>query len=169
MKKYLNQVKTPYRWLLLITMCLMSFGTIGAQSITWAIVAAAGFEDGNDGGLRWVMGEPLTTEVTGEAGTLRVGFLPFTYFEEDVSASTFLDPTIDITIAPNPASSDLRIQVPGSGTRFIRIISIDGVSHMGVEISNDELIDIHSLPSGPYVLYVIEPSGSFNSKTFIKS
>lgn len=157
------------RWLSIVTCCFLSFSAVDAQSITWAIVNAAGFEDGDAGSLRWTIGEPLTLEVSGDAGSLRIGFMPFTFVEEITSASRSLDANIKISLSPNPATDEVRVQIPGEENCMIRIVSLDGRSMMAADIIHDASLDIRSLPSGPYVLYVIDPAGAFNSTTFIKS
>jgi hypothetical protein len=140
---------------------------LDAQSITWTFVNAAGFEDGPDGSLRWTIGEPLTVEVGDETATLRVGFLPFAYVEQ-TSATTALDPDIEIMISPNPASDQINVQVPGLENHRIRILSMDGNAALAAEVISQAEIDIRSLPDGAYVLYAIGPDGIFNTKTFIK-
>jgi hypothetical protein len=169
MKNESHSIRSRKGWLSLVTCFILFFGSIHAQSITWAIVNAAGFENGAEGSLRWTIGEPLTLEVAGEEASLRVGFMPFVFVEEITSASRALDPDIKITISPNPATEEIHVNVPGHERCMIRILSLDGRSKMAADISYDASLDIRSLPSGPYVLYVIKPNGAFNSTKFIKS
>lgn len=154
--------------LLVLTCVLFSCGMLDAQSITWTFVNAAGFEDGPDGSLRWTIGEPLTVEVGDETATLRVGFMPFAYVGQ-TSASTALDPDIEITISPNPASDQMDVRVPGLESYQIRILAMNGNSTIATEVISQARIDIRALPDGAYVLYAIDPDGKFNTKTFIKS
>lgn len=157
------------RWLSVVACCFLAFSAVHAQSVTWAIVNAAGFEDGVDGSLRWTIGEPLTLEASGDAGSMRVGFMPFAFVEEITSVSGTLDAGIEITLSPNPASEEIRVQIPGEEVCRIRIVSLDGRSKMATDIIHEARLDIRSLPSGPYVLCVTDPAGAFNSTTFIKS
>lgn len=154
--------------LLVLTCALLSSGLLGAQSITWTFVNAAGFEDGPDGSLRWTIGEPLTVEVGDKTATLRVGFLPFAYVEQ-TSASTALSRDIEIVISPNPASDQIDLRVPGLQRYDIRILSVSGNAALATGVISQAQIDIRSLPDGAYVLYAIDPDGNFNTKTFIKS
>jgi hypothetical protein len=169
MKKESHSNCSPKRWLSVVACCVLGLGSVDAQSITWAIVNAAGFENGDNGSLRWTIGEPLTLEVSGDAGSMRIGFMPFAFLEEEITLSRTLDPDIEITLAPNPAADNIRISVPGHENQMIRIFSLDGRSELKTEINHEVQLDIRSLPSGPYVLYVINPTGTFNSTTFIKS
>jgi len=156
-------------WLTIITCCFLAIGSLDAQSITWAIVNAAGYTDGTDGSLRWTIGEPMTTETTGETGTLRMGFLPFVFTEEITSATMIINPDIAISISPNPAADQIHVQVPGEDHYLVRIISLDGRSKIASDITSEMQVDIQSLPAGAYVLYVIASNGTYNSKTFVKS
>jgi len=157
------------RWLLCITFGALSLAAIDAQSITWAFVNAAGFDDGPEMSLRWTIGEALTLEVQDATARLRVGFMPFAYVDQGTSASQSLDPDIEISIIPNPASEEIQLRVPGDARNLVRIVSIDGKSKLAAEVTYETRIDITTLPAGPYILYVIDPSGAFNTKTFIKS
>lgn len=155
---------------LLVLICgLLSTGLVDAQSITWQIVNAAGFTDGPEISLRWTIGEPMTLEVGDATATLRVGFMPFAYVEESTSASSALDPEIDITVSPNPASDQIHVRLPGVEIYTVRILSMNGSASMATEIISQAAIDIRALPEGAYVLYAISPEGKFNTQTFIKS
>ena len=157
------------RWLMILTCLMFASASSFSQSISWTFVNAAGFEDGDNASLRWTMGEPLTLEVSGVSGSLRVGFMPFAYYEEVISSYMTIDPDIEISISPNPASDDLYVQVPQNNGYILRILSMDGRAHIAGEINHTTRIDIRSLPAGTYVLYIMNPAGTYNSKTFIKS
>lgn len=157
------------RGLALMVGCFITCSSISAQAITWSIVNAAGFDDGPDASLRWTIGEPLTAEVIGDDASLRVGFFPFAWVETGTTAYTVFQPEIEIRISPNPAGNTLLVQVPGEIQYQLRILSLNGVSELTSQFTTATNLDIRSLPSGPYVLYVIDPKGHFNSIPFIKS
>jgi Secretion system C-terminal sorting domain len=157
------------RWLLLLGCCLVAFASLQAQSITWTFVNAAGFEDGDQGSLRWTIGEPVTVEVSDGTASLRMGFLPFAFMEDGSSATHTLRTDIDITIAPNPASELINVHLPEATPYTIRILSMDGTTQMETTATAHVQIDLNRLPVGAYLLYAIDPDGSFNTKTFIKS
>jgi len=156
-------------WLTFITCFVLGFGSLDAQSITWAFVNAVGFVDDPDASLRWTIGEPLSLETSDETASLRVGFMPFAYVEDITSATMTINPDIEISIAPNPAAEEIHVQVPGEKHYIIRILSMDGLSRLASDITSEMTIDIQSLPAGTYVLYVMDPNGTYNSKSFIKS
>lgn len=158
----------PGIWLSLFGI-LPVIGTIQAQSIQWAIVNAASFEESDQGYLHWTAGENFTTEFHSEHGTMRIGFLPFPLEPENSTYTSSLDPDIVITMYPNPATDLLYLRVPARHQQKVRILSLDGRMTMGANIQSTVTIDIQALPAGAYALYVIDPSGSFNSTTFIKS
>ncbi len=169
MKNLSTPIYNVLRWLPLVAGCLVACSSLQAQSITWAFVNAAGFVDGADASLRWTIGEPLTTEVRGDDGSLRVGFFPFPFIESGTTATTSFHPEMEISISPNPAVNTLHVQVPGDDPFQLRILSINGVPAMSARVTNDTSLDIRALPSGYYVLYIIDAQGAFNSISFIKS
>lgn len=168
MKNILQSRCSYKRWLPFISFFFIGFCTLEAQSITWAIVNAAGFEDGPDASLRWTIGEPLALEINGVQGTMRVGFMPFAYYEELVSTPS-IDPDIEISISPNPASDEIYVRLPHDDRYTIYILSMGGPPQITSGISTSATIDIRSLPAGSYVLYVRNSAGAYNSKPFIKS
>lgn len=157
------------RRLIVLTCFACASQSGNAQSITWAFVNATGFDEGPDCRLRWTIGEPMTTEVSGEYGTLRMGFLPFAFADDQVSATMDVNEDITITVTPNPASEEIRINVPGDEQYAIRILSIDGKPMIANDINDALTMDIRSFPDGIYVLYVLATNGTYNSTTFIKS
>src|SRR5687768_2172651 len=157
------------KYILLLT-CFLSLFFLHAQSITWSIVNAAGFEDGVDGSVRWTFGEPLTMEIKGVDGAMRVGFLPFSYLEDEITvSSTEVELDLNIMVSPNPAQDELHIQVPHGTNQHIRIMSLEGKQVMSFDITSDARLDIRDLPSGPYILHLVDPSGNNNAIAFIKS
>jgi len=157
------------RWLPLLTCCILASGPANAQSISWSIVNATGYTDGDDGSLRWTIGEPLTYEAIGEDGSLRLGFMPYTFVEEEILSTHVFNPDLEISLSPNPATDNIVVRLPGQDHYIVHIFSFDGRSQMTAGITSVTNIDIQSLPSGSYVLYVLDPKGSFNSISFIKS
>jgi len=158
------------RWLIVLAAFSLLHTYSSAQSITYTFVNAAGFDDGVNCSLRWTIGEPMTTETTGENGTLRMGFLPFSFTEDLASAVHMpLDANIRISVAPNPATDQIRVKSPEDQRYLLRIISLDGRAILASDIINESVIDIHSWPPGVYVLYVLDLNGSYNSIQFIKS
>jgi hypothetical protein len=169
MKNDSHSNRSYKRWLPVLTCCFLAFCSADAQSLSWTFVNATGYAEGVDGSLRWTIGEPLSYHVTGEGGSLRVGFMPYAYAEEVILSTHTFNPDLQISLYPNPATDKIRIRVPAQDRYQIHIFSFDGRSQLDAEITSETQIGIHSLPSGSYVLYVLDPKGSFNSISFIKS
>lgn len=168
MKRTTNCTVSHSLWLTCLILLSLIPLSGHAQTITWAFVNAAGFDEGPDCRLAWTMGEPMTTETSGEQGTLRMGFIPFAA-EGETTATMRIDPAIVITLSPNPAADWITIHVPTDEQYLVRILSIDGRSGIASDITHEVTLDIRTLPAGTYVLYILDTDGDYNSTLFIKS
>jgi hypothetical protein len=168
MKSYLSLSRSHFYWLLALICSLFLSDTSHSQSLDFSFVNAAGFDDGPAGSLRWTIGEPVTLEVSGEQGSLRVGFLHVTFPEDIVSSTMSMDPYITISLTPNPARDEIRVQLPNDDPSMIRILSMDGQPFIAADITGEVSLDIRTLPAGQYLLYVLNLSGHYNTQSFIK-
>lgn len=75
----------------------------------------------------------------------------------------------NITIAPNPANSTIRVDFETGGLKQYQIVSVSGtVLYRNTTSNQQEHIDIQFLESGVYILNVVDNRGIFTSIRFIK-
>jgi len=147
--------------------CLIALSGI-SQELRWEFVNAAGLMDGDSASLRWTIGESFSTEVNGTTASLRVGFLPFAYVEDQTSASSNLNKDIEIVVSPNPASNYINVRLQEAEMYVLRFIAQNGSELFSTNFTGSYKHDISGYPNGAYTIIVIDALGAFNTTTIVK-
>jgi hypothetical protein len=155
---------------LLFTMVsILYLPKLQAQTITWSFVNAAGFDEGPDMSLRWTIGEPMTTETSGEQGSLRMGFLSFTIPADITAVKMQYSESMQLHVSPNPTTDFIQVTTADDARYLVRILSLSGVPMLATDMTRSQTIDTRSLSPGTYVLYALDnTNNTYQSTTFIK-
>lgn len=87
----------------------------------------------------------------------------FTYFAEGSGIENIFDDNSDILVFPSPMDDYLTIVANGQKLQSVSLTSMSGMKTVFEKLSADNaLLDVHSLPSGPYIIEVITDTRSHN-------
>ena len=139
-----------------------------AQELHWEFINAGGSVEGDSARLHWTIGESLTTEVNGETASLRMGFLPFSKIEDELSSVKYLNDNIEILISPNPVSDYLNVHVNNVGVYELKLIAQNGAELFTTKFRGSYSYDVSSYAAGAMTVIITDEAGTFNSTKFIK-
>jgi hypothetical protein len=129
--------------------------SVGAQQIKQQVISSAGGYNVSGGmSISWTLGETIIPTFTNGNLTLTHGFqqtLIITAVEDNI------EPSVNITIYPNPSSDIINIQFEKPADGEIRLFLLDSqgrlvkTDRMGATVTNKK-IDMQDLAAGIYYL-----------------
>jgi len=124
------------------------------------VTTTGGYYTNSAGSLSWTMGEPISETVSDTSNTLTQGFQQGSYSVVTV-VDELVQPTINISVYPNPVSSLLNIRSDSSDPFHAKVIDLQGnlVYEQPVE-SGQGQIDLGNLSDEIYILEVYDKDGN---------
>jgi hypothetical protein len=124
------------------------------------VTTTGGFYSNSAGSLSWTMGEPISETFSDTGNTLTQGFQQGAYSVVSV-IDEVAQPTINISVYPNPVTSLLNIKSNSSDPFRAEVIDLQGniVYEQAFENGQGQ-IDLNNLPDAMYLLGVYDKSGN---------
>lgn len=90
--------------------------------------------------------------------------------ELSASAPTSDAPLPTLIVAPNPARTDIRVDMPGTSLWDVRVFNLEGrcLIHTGFGTSSPARLDVSSLAPGAYILVATDHEGRYAAERLIK-
>jgi hypothetical protein len=133
-----------------------STGTLKPDVVT----TTGGYYANSAGSLSWTMGEPVSETVSDTGNTLTQGFQQGSYSVISV-VDELAQPTIDISVYPNPVSSLLNIRSDSGDTFRAVVLDLQGniVYDQPFEDGQGQ-IDLRNLSDAMYLIEVYDQDGT---------
>jgi hypothetical protein len=123
------------------------------------VTTTGGYYANSAGSLSWTLGEPISETFSDTGNTLTQGFQQGSY--SIVSVDEVDQPTINITVYPNPVTTLLNIKSDSSDTFRAELIDLQGnkISDQSFENGQGQ-VDLSTLPEAIYLLEVFDKNGN---------
>ena len=124
------------------------------------VTTTGGYYANSTGSLSWTMGEPISETVTDTSNTLTQGFQQGAYSVVSV-VDELAQPTINISVYPNPVTSLLNIKSDSNDPFRAEVIDLQGniVYEQAFENGQGQ-IDLSSFSDTMYLLGVYDKDGN---------
>jgi hypothetical protein len=165
----INQYLKTMKKVLILFLILMSICIIG--SAQQALSAAGGSASGTGGTVSYTIGQVAYTNLTGTSGTITEGVQqPFEILVY-TSLQDANDFAFECSAYPNPATDQVIVKIENYDMEklHIRLYDANGklVQNMKV-VTNETIILLTSLPSGSYLLKILNSQNAIRSFKIIK-
>jgi hypothetical protein len=124
------------------------------------VTTTGGYYANSAGSLSWTMGEPISETVSDTTNTLTQGFQQGSYFKVSV-VDEVTQPTINISVYPNPVTSLLNIKSDSSDPFRAEVIDLQGniVREQAFENGQGQ-VDLSNLSDEIYILGIYDKDGN---------